>query len=178
MEREDAVYHKLLIMSCLDDGYDEWLNRYLAAEDPLSDIVLELAYCGSDRNKTISVLHHFCVEGQYDMAAVGDRIRRFFRRTYDTKELSKEEILAAMQRIVANAGNQNDLYCLPVWASMDILADYYQLAKQGIISWERFDFAFFSYLNNGTPVDSDLIWKREDKNKRSLLDRMKELFRR
>lgn len=163
MEREDAFYHKLLIMSCLDDGYDEWLNRYLVAENPLSDIVLELAYCGSDVNKTISILHHFCAEGQFDMAAVGNRIRQFFRRAYDAKELSKEEILTAMQRTVANAGNQNDLFRIPVWESMDILADYYQLAQEGIITWERFDFAFFSYLNNGTLVDSNLIWKIDDK---------------
>ena len=50
MNREDAFCHKIMLMAGLDGGYDEWLNTYLEKEDPLSDIVLELACCGSDIN--------------------------------------------------------------------------------------------------------------------------------
>ena len=30
---------------------------------------------------------------------------------------------------------------------------------------ENFDFASFSYLDNGTPLDSDLIWRKSMKKK-------------
>ncbi|MBQ9798184.1 MAG: hypothetical protein IJW50_10760, partial [Clostridia bacterium] len=62
------------------------------------------------------------------------------------------------------------------WGSMYYLDDYYSLAEDGIISWESFDFAFFSYLDNGTPVDSNLIWNRNTKKSHSLLDRLKKIF--
>ena len=62
--------------------------------------------------------------------------------------------------------------------SMYYLDEYHSLAKDGIISWERFDFAFFSYLDNGTPVDSNLIWNRKATKKLSLLDRIKRIFTR
>ena len=48
MNREDAFYYKNLLMLGFSDGYDEWLNDYLEAENPLSNIVLELSCCGSD----------------------------------------------------------------------------------------------------------------------------------
>lgn len=94
------------------------------------------------------------------MAAVGERIRRFFRRVHDTNKMSKDEILTAMQHIVATAGNKADLHDLSVWVSMDLLGDYYQLAKTGSISRKSFDDVFFAWLNTGTPLDSNSLWNR------------------
>ena len=91
MKREDAFYHKLLLASGLDDGYDEWLNHYLESENPLSNIALELACCGSDINRTISVLHNFCAEQPFDEAAVCHRIRLFYKNAYYSNRMSKEE---------------------------------------------------------------------------------------
>ena len=100
MEREDAVYHKLLIMSCLDDGYDEWLNFYLESENPLSNIVLELACCGSDINKTISVLHNFCMEQPFDEAVVCDRLRAYFQDAYYTNRMSFDEFFKLSPNVI------------------------------------------------------------------------------
>ena len=91
LKREDAFYHKLMLMTGLDDGYDEWLNYYLESENPLSNIVLELACCGSDVNKTISVLHRFCAEHPFDEAAVRNRVRVYFKNAYHTNKMSKEQ---------------------------------------------------------------------------------------
>jgi len=43
MTREEAYYHKILLMTGFTEGYDAWLDEYLEREDPLSDIVLELS---------------------------------------------------------------------------------------------------------------------------------------
>ena len=61
---------------------------------------------------------------------------------------------------------------------MYYLDDFHSLAKDGIISWESFDFAFFSYLDNGTPVDSKLVWKKNEYKKTSLFDKIKNIFKR
>lgn len=73
---------------------------------------------------------------------------------------------------------------------MYYLDDYYSMAKDGIISWESFDFAFNSYLDNGTPIDSNLIWEKNMSNKpllfsvvrsivkQSLFERIKNMFNR
>ena len=61
-----------------------------------------------------------------------------------------------MYRLALNVGDPGD-FDINLWGSMYYLDYYYSLAEDGIISWESFDFAFFSYLDNGTPVDSNLI---------------------
>ena len=177
MKREDAFYHKLMLMTGLDAGYDEWLNFYLECENPLSNIVLELACCGSDINKTISVLHNFCMEQPFDEAVVCNKVRAFFKDAYYTNRMSKEEISSAMYHMALNVGDPGD-FDIQLWESMYYLDDFCSLAKDGIISWESFDFAFFSYLDNGTPLDSNIIWSKNTVKKPSLVDKIKSMFKR
>ena len=177
MKREDAFYHKLMLMTGLDDGYDEWLNCYLESENPLSDIVLELAWCGSDVDRTISVLHQFCTERPFDEAAVCDRIRAYFKEAYDKNRMSKEEITSAMYRLALNVGDPGD-FDIHLWGGMYDLDGYYSLAEDGIISWENFDFAFFSYIDSGIPVDSNRIWNDNQKRNVSFIDRIKRILKR
>ena len=177
MKREDAFFHKLMLMTGLDDDYDKWLNCYLESENPLSDVVLELACCGADVNKTISVLHNFCGEQSFDEAVVCDRVRTYFKDAYYKKRMSKEEISSAMYRLALNVGDPGD-FNIHLWGSMYYLDEYYSLAKDGIISWERFDFAFFSYLDNGIPVDFDRIWNHNQKKKVSFVDKIKLILKR
>ena len=162
MKREDAFYHKILLMTGLNDGYDEWLNYYLETENPLSDVVLELACCDSDVNKIISVLHNFCTEQPFDVAAVCDRVRLFFKNAYHANKMDKKEIVSTMYRLTLSVGDPGD-FDIDLWGSMAYLSEYYSLTEEGMISWERFDFAFFSYLDNGTPLDSDLLWNANAK---------------
>ena len=159
MKREDAFYHKIMLMTGLDDGYDQWLDGYLESENPLSALVLELACCGSDVDKIISVLHNFCMEQPFDEAVVCERVRAYFKNAYDTNRMSKEEISNAMYRVAMNVGDPGD-FDIHLWGSMFYLDDYHSLAKDGIIPWESFDFEFFSYLDQGIPVDSNRIWNR------------------
>lgn len=164
MKHEDAFYYFNLLMIGFSDGYDEWLNDYLESEDPLSDIVLELACCGSNVNQTVSVLHHYCAGQPFDEAVLCDRLRLFLKEAYDSHRMTKEEIVSAMYRFAVDSGSRGDFDDLVrIWGSMYYLDDYHALAKNGIISWESFDFAFFSYLDNGTPLDSNLIWAKNIK---------------
>ncbi|MBQ5867139.1 MAG: hypothetical protein IIW56_10735 [Oscillospiraceae bacterium] len=174
MKREDAFYHKLLLMSGLDDGYDEWLNYYLELENPLSNIVLELACCGSDINKTISVLHNFCAEQPFDKSDVCNRVRLFYKNAYYSKRMSTEEIVSSMYRLANNIGDPGDAdFDAHIWGDMYYLDDYYDLAIDGLIPMEGFNVAFFSYLDNGISIDSNSIWNYNKSKNTSLIDRIK-----
>lgn len=177
---EDAYYYKNLLMLGFSDGYNEWLNSYLESENPLSNIVLELACCGSNVKDTISLLHNYCAEQQFDEAVVSDRLRVFFKEAYYSNRLSKEEIISTMYRLALNIGDPG-YFDTNLWGNMYYLNYYRSLAQDGIISWDRFDLAFFSYLDHGTPNVSDLIWNegaKKSEKKLSLFDRIKGIFKR
>ena len=162
LKREDAFYYKNLLLLGFSDGYDEWLNYYLETESPLSDIVLELSLCGLDVNKIVSLLHNYCAEQNFDKVVSHDKLRLFFKNAYYSNRMSKEEVLSTMYRLSLNIGDPGD-FDIKLWGSMHYLDYYYGLALNGVIPMENFDFAFFSYLDNGTPLDSDLIWRKSMK---------------
>ena len=177
MKREDAFYYKNLLLLGFSDGYDKWLNFYLETESPLSDIVLELSLCGSDVKKITSLLHNYCAEATFDEVASHDRIRLFFKEAYHSNRLSKKEVLSAMYHLSLNIGNPGD-FDIKLWGSMYYLDYYYGLALDGVIPMENFDFSFFSYLDDGMPLDLDLIWRKSMKKKPSLLDKIKSILKR
>ena len=173
MKREDAFYHKIMLMTGLDDAYDAWLNGYLISENPLSSIVLELACCGSDTNKTISVLHNFCEEQPFDKACVCHRVRLFYKNAYHLNKMTKEEIISSMYRLAGNIGDPADPdFDERLWGDMYYWEDYYDLARNGLIAPENFDFAFFSFLDNGTPVDRDRLWNRKKTPQAAFIDKV------
>ncbi len=159
LNREDAFYYENLLRVGFSGDYEEWLDSCLQSEDPLSGIVLELSTCGSDVNKTISVLHNYCLEQQVDESAVCDRLRLFFKDAYYSNRLTKEEITSAMRQLAHNNGAPFDSTC-DSWEDMYYLEYYCSQSKDGYISWKSFDNAFFSYLDNGTPLDANSIWSR------------------
>ena len=177
MKREDAFYYEKLLLFGFSDGYDEWLNYCLETESPLSDIVLELSLCDSDVRKTISLLHNFCAEQNFDEAVSHDKLRLFFKNAYYSNRMSKKEVLSTMHSLAVNVGAPYD-FDIKLWGSMYDFVYYYDLALEGVIPMENFDFAFFSYLDNGTPLDSELIWRKSIKKKPSLLDKIKSIFKR
>ena len=177
MKREEAFYYKNLLLLGFSDGYDEWLNYYLETESPLSDIVLELSLCGSNLDKIVSLLHNYCAEQAFDETVSHDKLRLFFKEAYHSSRMGKEEVLSTMYHLALNVGDPGD-FDTKLWGSMYYLDYYYGLAKDGTIPMENFDFAFFSYLDNGVPFDEDLIWKKQIKRKPSLINKIKNLFRR
>jgi len=156
LNREDAYCFKIRLMCGLREGYYEWLEGYLNSEAPLSEIVLNLSLCGSDINKAISCLHSFCMEQGFDESIVCEKLRLFLRDSYHTGCLSKDDAVAYMYRF-ANAHGVPGDFESAAWDSMYYMDDYYSLAKTGIIPWERFDCAFFSFLNDGTPIDTNRL---------------------
>ncbi len=164
MKFEDAVYYECLLSLGETTEYDEWLNDLLENESPLSEIVLELSYCGSDYDKAISLLHNFALDQQFDKEAICDRLRLFFKDAYHIKGWSKKKLVSAMYRLT--------LYLEHTEGTMYWLYDYYFLALEGVISEDFFDEVFLDYLNNGTLIEWDYIWSNTVQVKPSFIEKL------
>lgn len=160
MKFEDAYYFKILIMNGFCDEYDEWLDEHLKTENPLSDIVLNLSLCGSDTNEIISCLHNYCAGQDFDESRACEKLRFFLKSAYNSNRFSKEETIYYMAHFADAHGDPGDAD-IQLWDNMFYMDYYYSLAKDGVLSWESFDAAFDSYINNGTPIDSEKIWQNQ-----------------
>ena len=170
MKIEDACYHLLLLKAGLDDGYDAWLDEYLEREDPLSGIVLDLALCGSDLNKTISCLNSFCgPRPELDERKLCERLRIFLKNAYHRGQMDQRIVVEAMYRIACAHGTPDD-FELDIWGDFYYLEDYLTLAEDGLASRAHFDAAFQRFLNDGIPLEGT-VWQPPQKP--SLWERIK-----
>ena len=174
MKIEDAYYHLLLLKAGLDDGYDAWLDEYLDREDPLSDIVLDLALCGSDLNKTISCLNSYCgSHPELDERKLRERLRLFLKSLFHTGRMNQRAVAEAMYSIAYAHGAPWDLES-EIWGDFYDLEDYLSLVEDGIASRELFDAMFQRFLDDGIPLDGT-VWLPPQKP--SLRERIRSWFR-
>ncbi len=96
LSREDAFYFENLLTLGFFDEYNEWLDSCLKTEDPLNSITLELAWCGADTEKIVSLLYSYRKEKQLDEASVCDRLRLFLKKAYHSGQMDKGQVVSAM----------------------------------------------------------------------------------
>ena len=176
MKLDDSYYHLLLMRAGLDDGYDEWLDSYLEAEDPLSDIVLNLALCGSDLNRVISCLNGYCGENPaVDERQICERLRRYLKNTYHCGQMDQRGVVEAMYRIASAHGDPGDVN-FDIWGDFYYLDDCLEMVEDGIASRDVFDDAFLKFLNEGIPLNGTL-WDRKPTRTERLLHWLRQLWR-
>ena len=152
--REEAGFYLHLLLLGIQDGYGEWLHRCLTEEEPANDTALELSWCFSDTNKSISLLNRYCQEAPFDEAAVADKLRLFFKEAYHSGRMTQTEITSCMHQAAMNACTSGELN-MKIWGSMYWLEESLAMVQEGIISQNDFDTAFFSCLNSSIPAAAD-----------------------
>lgn len=164
MTLEDAHYYSLLLQAGFTKEFDAWFDARLASDVPYSDIVIDLAMCRSDINETISLLRQYCNGKPYDEAlpaAVRERLRLYLKEAYHSGRLAKKETVDAMHSFAIDHGYPDDWdFNESFWGDMYYMADLYEMADDGIASWESFDAIFLDYLDKGIPPVYDRIWQR------------------
>ena len=85
MTPEQAQYFLLMLRMGEYDAYDEFLDQLLVEQDPLSPLVLELAFCMSDRRETISVLHNFLLDHPAEETQLMESQLAYVRKKYSEK---------------------------------------------------------------------------------------------
>jgi len=173
---EEAFYYKVLISCGIYDGYSDWLNWHLENEEPLSDIVLELSFCGSDNDKTIRHLHNYCLEYGFDEKNVCEKLRLFLKESYYSNKMSKEEVISNMYLFANNIEETTFELDMNIWGDMFYMEYYYSLALEMENFQEQLDSAFLKYLNDGASIVSDSIFYSTKPKKESFYKKVLKFF--
>ena len=101
MTLEDAVYYRRMLSFGLGDVYEQDFSVILEQEEPLKPLTLELAFCLSDVNQTISVLDHYVGERKYNTDMVYQKLMREMSRRYLEGALTPEQIAEKLFSVMA-----------------------------------------------------------------------------
>lgn len=167
MTPEKATYYRLMLLAGLREEYDRDLELTLETANPIPDPELNLAFCMSDLDKTISILHNYVLMFSVDEAQVFQMVLTKLRKLYAEKCLSAVQLVGIMETMAQNCENS---YNKP-WNQLRYPAYDYELVEEGLVSQEVFERAFDAYFLHQEQVD---IWaleiEHQQKKKKSFWD--------
>ena len=169
MTPEQAQYFLLMLRMGEYEEYDAFLDQLLVEQDPLSPLVLELAFCMSDRRETISVLYNFLLDHPADETQLMESQLAYVRKKYSEKAMTALQAADYLYGlIVANAWNEP-------WFDLWQYCDVCELYEDGFISQTVFEQCFEAALLRGEHLDCWALQEEENKQK-SLLDKLRDLI--
>lgn len=159
MTPERAAYHRLMLLGGLREEFERELDLALEAEDPITSPILDLAFCMSDLDKTVSVLHHYTLDHCVDEQQVYDMIVTELRSQYASQKLSAIQVCEILSKIlrVCDFGEP--------WIDLYTYLYEYELLDEGMISQEVFETGFASVFLRGERTDVWALQKEYRKQK-------------
>ena len=157
MTYEYAVYFKLLLLCGYKDELAQYVDVALSEQDPLSDIILELATTGSDDKKILAVLNEYLLQVKdsdidYDNV-VFDLILSFLKRKYIEDAMPMKDITRLMYRLSLHTNRYLD----EPWYTMYRMDDLFDDAEIGYISKADYQRTFDAFINDKVCVRDSLI---------------------
>ena len=165
MTPERAAYHRLMLLAGLQEEFEKDLDFALETEDPITAPILDLAFCMSDLNQTVSVLYNYTLDYAVDEQQVYDMIMAELRRQYACKRLNAREVCEVLIKIqhICDFGEP--------WIELYSYLYEYELLDEGMISQEVFEAGFESIFLHGERIDVWALQKEHNqKKKKSVLD--------
>ena len=165
MTPERAAYHRLMLLAGVQEEFEKELDDALETEDPITPPILDLAFCMSDLNQTISVLYNYTLDYSVDEQQVYDMMMAELRRQYASIERSASEICEILSKI------QRSCDCDEPWINLYTYLHEYELMDEGMISQEMFEVGFESVFLHDKRIDFWALHREHNKNKKkSILD--------
>ena len=167
MTHEQAQYYLLMLRMGEYEEYDAFLDRLLLEQDPLSPLVLELAFCMSDRRETISVLHNFLLDHPADEVQLMEHQLAYVRKKYSKKTMTALQAADYLYGlIVANAWNEP-------WFDLWQYCDVCELYEDGFISQTVFEQCFEAALLLGGEHLNCWALQEEENKQKSLVGKLR-----
>lgn len=167
MTPEKATYYRLMLLAGLREEFDRDLELTLETADPIPDPELDLAFCMSDLDKTISVLYNYALMFSVDEKQVCQMVLTELRNQYLERRLTSEQLVHIMYAIAqAKEGWQDD-----PWDKLRYPFYDYELMEDGLLSQETFECAFRDFLLLDKHTDVWVLEKEhQQKKKKSFWD--------
>lgn len=168
MTYEQAVYFRLLLICGYTEELDTFVDAALKKQEPITDIILNLAFCGSDLCRSLSVLKEYIQqvnESEIDYDTVFQYVLPFLRRKYYDEKMPIDQLIDIMFLIAY----ETDKYFDEPWQTMYLLGDYYEAAKSGYCyDMDDIMCKCNAFLQNGIPLDPSRLQpaKKESKIKK------------
>ena len=134
MTVEQAIYFKVLLSNGYTEELLQYVNTALEAQSTLSDVVLELAYAGNDREKLISILSEFLIELKNDEidfdGKLIDMFLAFFRRKYREENMPLDELVTVMHNCAMCYSYLWDAPNNSLWFTMYVADECYEWGER------------------------------------------------
>lgn len=134
MTVEQAIYFKVLLSNGYTEELLQYVNTALEAQSTLSDVVLELAYAGNDREKLISILSEYLIELKNDEidfdGKLIDMFLAFFRRKYREENMPLDELVTVMHNCAMCYSYLWDAPINSLWYTMYIADECYEWGER------------------------------------------------
>lgn len=153
--KEHAECYRLLLMRGLREEFDERLERSLAEEEPLSPLVLELAFCMSSLPKTISTLREFTLDCKIDEEKLYAMVMDALRRRYIEKRLTLKQTVENLYAVVRT----REVWDEQPWFELDRISYTYELVVDGLLPEAVFRAAFEAFFLQGERFDIEAYAK-------------------
>lgn len=148
MSYEYAAFFRLLLLCGYSDDMERYLDTALAEQDPLTDIVLELAWAGSDGKKKLSALNSYLrqiKDSDIDYnGSVFWLVMAFLKRKYLEDAMSMKDLTDLMCRIAVHT----ERYFDEPWSTMYFIGESFAEAENGFIDKNDFQRGFDAFIND------------------------------
>ena len=149
MTPETSMYQRAMLLVGFGDRFERDFEEALEKEDPLSDLILSLCTCVSDRMQVLSVLNAYTLEHPADETQVCRMIREDVFGRYHSGELSRGQVVSTLYNIVLRL----DKFWVDPWQSLTELSYEQELWADGILSDDVFNQCFDAWFLRGERLD-------------------------
>lgn len=156
MTVEQAIFYKYILLSGFTEELNTYVDKCLYDENPVSEIILDLCACGSDRKKSLQVLNAFIAKfdnEQVDDNEVFNLTRQFLKHKYVNEKMPIDKVADTMHYIAGLTGKYDD----NPWGTMNWLGGLYEDAESGHIIMEGYLEDFNDFINDGILLEFTTI---------------------
>ena len=144
MNVEMAAFYRRMLSVGLSDTYERNIGLALEKEDPLSNLLLDLAFCLSDTNKTISILDNYIGDCALDENKIYPMILEEMQALYTNNQFTLEQIAELLFKILRGA----ELSFNGPWEKLTYLSYEYDEVTDGCLYMDDFLDSFAEYFLN------------------------------
>ncbi len=154
MTYEEALCFKLMLEENFYDSFFDWYDKELN-EGNFDDLLLDLNFNISDKNKTIEILNNYILDAkEINQEKLYDLIWNEFHNLWNENKINQENTIKSLYSIFVKIDGDID-----IWNSVNILDDYFCHLKDGIVNEEKFNKAFLDFIENKADINNYDVWR-------------------